>query len=535
MSRVLVALKGRVASDDGYVMVVVMVLLMIALALGTAALAESLDSATFNNRQARQMRAQQATDAGIASTLYDQDETNIDNWNLNGGLLGLGATLDCVVPTLSVSLQITGLASADVNNGQACPQYSGATGGAGYAEPLGNHTYQETEFFPGATNLLNGTTTNGGQNGSYEREFFPVVLSLGWDTNGSSSSSNWVYSRQEAILAPIAPLQAVEGMNNVQINGLQVCIVILGCANLAGTLNGDVVARNDLTTPDVFVGLNTTLSNGLFGTLAYGGDLHGGLDVANVQHTSPSNIIQRPAPIISSTVDCSVAADCTALGSAYSSTYHTFSLTSGSATFASGNYYFCSFNAASGTTINVNPTSSAPVRIMIRSPNDPNCAGDKSHGDSYLGDFNDPAGFTNQLLGTGGVLASSGFQVYVEGDGAYDDNTSVQIGPTSTSGLLSLSALTYGAVVYAPTSKLTVNVPAACVSLLVSACTGGVLEGAFIGNDVNITALTITQDLDLGNYPLYDGIQTFRPIEYIQCSDSLHTLTGTLTTDSAGC
>jgi hypothetical protein len=65
----------------------------------------------------------------------------------------------------------------------------------------------------------------------------------------------------------------------------------------------------------------------------------------------------------------------------------------------------------------------------------------------------------------------------VAGDGAYDDNTTVHIGPP-TSGLLQLSALTYGAIVYAPTSRVTVNVPAACV---LTVCTGGVFSGAIVG------------------------------------------------------
>ena len=42
---------------------------------------------------------------------------------------------------------------------------------------------------------------------------------------------------------------------------------------------------------------------------------------------------------------------------------------------------------------------------------------------------------------------------------------------------------------------MTVNVPAACV---LSICTGGVFEGAVVGYDTTVAALTITQDLGLG-------------------------------------
>ncbi len=535
MSRLSVWLRERVAmmsSEDGFAMIIVIVMLMIVLALGAAGLAESLDSKTLTTRDARERRAQQATDAGIQRVLYEESESNIDNWNLNGGVLGLSTVLDCVIPSVNVSLQITGLATAAVGSGGVCP-LTPSGGSSTYVEPLGNHAFESTEFIPGATNLLNGTTI-GTQNGSAQRQFFPKIVSLGWDDNGT----NKVYSRQEVVLAPIAPLQAIEGSNNVTMNGLSVCIIILGCANLTGTLNGDVTARNNLTTPGVLAGLN--LSSGLLATLTYGGSLSGGLSVANAQHVTPSQIVKRPPVTVSSSKpNCSVASYCTglagsALGTAYNPTYDTFSMSSGTVTFNSGDYVFCSFNATGGT-VNVNPSSSAPVRIFIDSPTSTRCAADKTHGDANLGNFNDTAGFTNQLLGTGGVTASSGMQVYVVGDGAYDDNTTVQIGPTSTSGLLNLTAVTYGAVVYAPTSKVTVNVPAACLSLLISACTGGVLEGAFIGNDVTTTALTVTQDLDLGNYPLYDGIQVFRPIQYIQCSATLTSLTGTASTDTAGC
>jgi hypothetical protein len=503
--------------ESGFALLYVIPLILIVLAFGAAAIATTLSSRDLTQRDGRVRAAQQATDAGIQRVLYEQAESNVDNWNLNGGLLNLSGVLDCVVPSLNVSGQISGLTSVAVNSAGVCPSTSGAQGQT-YVEPLGNHTFEQSEFIPGATNLLNGTTI-GSQNGSAEREFYPKIVSLGWNDGGTTK----LYARQEAILAPIAPLQAIEGANNVTINGLSLCIVLLGCTNLTGTLNGNVTARGNLTTPAVFAGLN--LSNGLVGTLTYGGTLSGGLSVANVQHVSSSSIIERPTVTISaSKQNCSSQAACTALGSAYNSTYDTFALSSGSVTFAPGDYVFCSFNATGGT-VNVKPSSTTgPVRIFIDNPNSARCAADKAHGDSQVGNFYNPTGYTNSTLNTGGVIDPSGMQIYVVGDGAYDDNTVVQIGPTSSSGLLTLTSATYGGVVYAPTSKLTVRVPAACVSLLVSTCTGGVLEGAFIGNDVSITALTITQDLDLGNYPLYAGVNVFRPVQYIQCDTSVTNL-----------
>jgi Tfp pilus assembly protein PilX len=532
MNRLSAWLRGRVAmmsSEDGFAMIIVIVMLMIVLALGAAGLAESLDSKTLTTRDARERRAQQATDAGIQRVLYEESESNIDNWNLNGGVLGLSTVADCMVPSLNASLQISGL-TAVVSNAGVCPLTS-AGGTSSYVEPLGNHTFESTEFIPGATNLLNGTTISS-QNGSAQRQFSPKIVALGWDDNGT----NKVYSRQEVILAPIAPLQAIEGQNSVTIGGLQLCLVI--CTSIASTLNGDVTSRGNLTTPATLLGLN--LSSGLIATLAYSGTLSGGLAVANAQKVSSSSLIQRPAVLInSSKPDCSVSSYCTGLagsnlGTAYNSTYNTFSMSSGTATFNSGDYVFCSFNATGGT-VKIVPASSAPVRIFIDSPNSARCAADKLHGDANLGNFNDTVGYTDSVLGTGGVVDPSGMQVYVVGDGAYDSATKVQLGPTSTSGLLSTSnsALTDYGVIYAPTSKVTVNVPGLCTLGLL--CSGGVFSGAVIGNDTTVNALTITQDLDLGNYPLYDGISVFRPIQYIQCNSTLTSLSGNSTTDTTGC
>jgi hypothetical protein len=236
---------------------------------------------------------------------------------------------------------------------------------------------------------------------------------------------------------------------------------------------------------------------------------------------SSSSIIQRSTVTISPTrPNCSVAANCTALGSAYNSTTNTFSLTTGSVSFQPGDYVFCNFNATGGT-LNISPSSAAPVRIFIDSPTSTRCA---SNGlGTNQGNFNDTVSFANGLLGTGGLLASSGFQVYVVGNGTNDGST-VQIGPTGTSGLLSLTSLTLGAIVYAPTSRVTINV----------AGSAGIFEGAVVGYDTTVAALTITQDLDIGNYPLYAGINAFRPVQYIQCDNMVKTLTQS-TSDSNGC
>jgi hypothetical protein len=523
--------------DDGYVIVVVLGLMMVALTIGAAALALTLHSNHLSLHDMRVRRAQQAADAGIQAQVYNAAEADLGSstYSFNGGPIGLSNFLDCTVPKLNVNLQITGVVSTYANSQGICPTAVNSSNSnvTNQTFPVGNHTTYQSEMITGQTNLLNGTTISG-QNGSAMRELFPKIVSIGTENSQLPAGASTVYSREEAILAPIAPLQAIEGENSVTIGGLQACIVLLGCANLASTLNGNVLDRGNLTLPSTaFLGLN--LSNSLIATLVYGGSVSGGnLTIGNLKQVSTSSIIQRSSPTISSSkASCSVAANCTALGATYNSATDTFSMSSGTVTFQAGDYVFCSFNATGGT-VNVNPTSSAPVRIFIDSPNSTRCAADKAANDPNIGSFNDTAGFTNQLLNTGGLAASSGMQVYVVGDGAYDDKTSVQIGPTSTSGLLTLSKATYGAIVYAPTSKVTINVPAVCVSLLVSACTGGIFEGAAIGNDTTINALTITQDLDIGNYPLYAGVNAFRVTQYVQCDNTLHSLTGNAS-DTNGC
>jgi hypothetical protein len=514
------------AGEGGQTVVLVLALLVVALGLAGAGVAETLSSSQLTSADARARRAQQAADAGIQAQLYQQSEVDLGStaYNLNGGLIGTGTFLDCAIPKLNTSLQVASVVSVAANTAGVCPQAQNSSGSSiTSVTALGNHTSYQAEMVTGQTNFLNGTTISS-QNGGAMRQLNPKIVSIGSETSSDPGDSGTVYSREEAILAPIAPLQMLEGENNVTICGL----TLLGTC-VASVLNGDVMARNKITTPAITVGTNLTLTNGLLATLA-APTFSAGLTVANEQIVPASSIIQRQAITIGSTkADCPTAGCPSGYTGTTGTNAHNFSMTSGSVTFQPGDYVFCNFSATGGS-LTVSPSSSTPVRIFIDSPTSTRCAGDNSP----KGNFNDTVGFTNGLLGTGGVLASSGMQVYVVGDGSYDDATTVQIGPSSTAGLLSLSALTYGAVVYAPTSKVTVNVPALCVLTCSLVSSGGVFEGAIIGNDVSITALTITQDIDIGNYPLYAGVNAFRPVQYIQCDNSVKTLTQS-TSDLNGC
>ncbi len=482
-------MSKRLGAEDGYVLFFVLALLVIAMGFGAAAVAESLSSRDLTNRDARVRRAQQASDAGIERILYAQAESNIDDWNLNGGPLGLSTVLDCLPVTLDASAQVTGLTTAAVNAAGVCPQTSGG-GSAAYTEALGNHAYEQAEFIPGQTNFLNGA----------EREYYPKIISLGWDDNGS----NKVYARQEVVLAPIAPLQAVEGMNNVTINGLSAVGL-----NTAVAFNGDIYARGTLTLPSVFAGVNLSTSSGSVLATIAAPTISGSLvSTVNGGTVSQSQIIDRPPiKIAASKVDCPASGGCPSVSNkvgsdGYSSATHSFTMSNSneSVTFEPGDYVFCNFNVTAGT-VKVDPSSSAPVRIFVDSPNSARCQSDGLG--SNQGNFTAATGITNLLSGT---VAPSQFQVYVVGDGGgYDDATSVNIGDTASCTLKVLGVctqmstpVTQSLVVYAPTSSVTVNT-GVCLIKVGSSCTlgaAGVFDGALIGDNVNITASTITQDLE---------------------------------------
>jgi hypothetical protein len=85
-----------------------------------------------------------------------------------------------------------------------------------------------------------------------------------------------------------------------------------------------------------------------------------------------------------------------------------------------------------------------------------------------------------------------------------DPATQVYVGTTSNS-------LTESLIVYAPESEVTVNTTAA-------------FEGSAIGWNTDITALSILQDLDLGNYPISSVANAYQVAQTIQCSSSVEAL-----------
>jgi hypothetical protein len=538
--------------EGGYVLVAVLAVMAVALALGAALLAETISANQLSGRDTRVRRAQQAADAGAQAQIYQQSETNLGaSYNFNGGVLGLSNLIDCDVPKINASAQVTGIASLNAGTGGVCPEAENAAGqSTSLTTPVGDHTYYQSELVPNEQQFLHGASA------SSEDLLFPEIVSIGCDAptvtdckNGTTSPTAQ-YSREEVIMAPVSPLQAVEGMGNVTINGLSA----LGIS--VATLNGDIQALGKLTTPTILAGVNlqpaNLASSGLLPTLT--ASSFGGSIISTAQNVSASPceagdpsttcIIQRQ-PVTLSNSTCT---PCSSLPTTdYNSTAHTFTMTSGTVNFTAGSYVFCNFNATGGT-LNV---QTGPVQIFIASPTSALCAANnytKTGGVWNGGNFTATNGFNNALTGTVngviGALDPSELQIYLLGDGnGYDNATTVNIGDTATctqknlvNVCIAATAPTEAMVVYAPTSSVTVNTGSCLVGALGSCILGvaGAVDGSIVGDNVSMTASTITQDLDIGNYPLYSGVNAFRPVQYVQCDNSVTTLSDT-TSDLNGC
>ncbi len=526
--------RVRARGEDGFAIVAVLALLVIGLGLGAVAVAESLDSHDLANQDQRQRAAQQATDAGIQTQLYQQGEQNImSTLSLGGGPLNLSTMLDCLIPQTSVTGQLTGtLLSASVFSSTAgvCPGSStgGVTSGTIPVQALGHHTYYQSEFIPGASSLNGGT-------------LFPKIVSLGWNDNGGNGRT--VYSRQEVILAPIAPLRTLEAQGNLSITGISA----LGAG--VSTAYGNISANGNLTTPTSFTMLDLdNLAGGILGSATYGGTYSGFLTIPPpVKVTQP--VVRQPVSVSSGKKSCPDVADTCAytagvsgISRGYSAATNTFSISSGTATFAPGDYVLCSFNATGTAGVTAQPTASAPVRIFIDSPTSARCNSTVTNAalnqyndkaDANRGNFTAANGVANGLLGSNDITDSAALQIYVVGDqntsNTYDNATTVTLG-SDCNALLCTNPLTVGLILYAPTSSVSLYT-GACVNLIVKVCTGGTFWGSIIGDNVNAQAATFSENLAIGNSPLYNGVEVYHPIQFVQCTAQPYkTVAGTTTT-----
>jgi hypothetical protein len=513
--------RAALASEDGFIIVIVMMLIVIGLLVGAAALSEALGARTNANRSERSARALQAADAGIQTELYRANQINLGSLQLSSGLnlsSVLSQLLTCPIPQINASGQVIGLQfTAIASSGSPCStnSSSGITNPGPNQEPVGHHSYFQVQMVPGTTNV-----------GDFVR-FNPKVVASGVDDTASPTDpARYVSRRVEAILDPITPWRTLEAAGNLTIQ-VPNLLSALGLA-VAGTttFNGTAAAGGNLAingqggVVDTFAAANISLSGGLTepSALDYCGtysqsSITLNLTLGSKTPVSPcNNLVSRPAiQISSSKQDCVPVAGVETCSSdaGFGSTYiggnqdEIYNTNAGrTISFGPGDYVFCSFQT--NGPVNLNPSSSQAVRIFIDSPTSSRCSSFASHSGVNAGNFTASKGVTNVLAATHPSQA----QVYVVGNGTPG-------GTTVTSTSIGL-ANGQGMFLYAPLSNATISAQPSCVLTI---CTGvGVLAGAFVANNLTITATAITQDLGLLNYPLSGTLGPFHVKQYIECS-----------------
>ncbi len=507
-------------AEDGYTIMIALVVLVITLALATVAITATLSSRSHSTRDLRSQRALQAADAGVSSGIYRLNQLNLANFNFTGGSLGLGTLLDCVIPSASVNAQgyatITGVsfkAQASVATG-ACPLPDGS--GVGNAIPdtvkVGNHAFYEMQQIGGATTSASLVGPN--------IILHPKIVSAGVEDAGNSatcasdaptsggSTSGCVVRRVLATLAPIDPFQVIEASGNLTLK------------SLTTTVSGDMRVNGDLSVPGTCLvvctaNLNDTnlLNGALTGNVTYGGSFtHASVFVSLLEtYSHVASAVSRKAITVD---DSNCPSTCThpdlptgvtaaslgglnaSSGAAYNSVTHAVSMTHGTMTFTPGDYFFCDFHVTGGVVqTNIPASSSAPVRIFIDSPTSSRCSANGLG--ATQGTFQTTVGLSNLVGGAISLTGSAYLQIYVVGGSA--TATPVNIG----------GGLTESMFLYAPTSDVGMSVTA--------------FEGNLIGHDVTITgqtglALALTQNIGLNNYSLANNVGAFHVAQYSECT-----------------
>jgi hypothetical protein len=560
--------------------------------LGAVGLAIATSGQASHDERTR--GAQQAADAGVQQQLYLQSDSNGVGYNVTSG--SIGSLLDCVLPALNVSGQISGVTLVADTAG-SCPQPTCPSGGANCTSgvssawtPLGAQDYYESRYL--ANPHLQGSSVAG--DSSYEVEF-PEILSIGCHsataTCGTVSGAN-SYSRQLMVLDPTAPLQSIEAQNNATITGgasaLSSAFSLLGLGGLCSILNilcptlpitavaGNVTAGNNITLPTVTVGGNLNLAsylslsglttlvtnlNNLGATFQYGtntggtctqdGDTCGqttpntaALLNANVVHATDGTCTAGQPPSSGAcTLDrptFSISAAPTSATSGVPSggtcTSCTISDTNGDLVMSAG-----TLNLAGGTYVfcNVNVTGGT-----FEGPK----AGTTGavqifvlpYGSSQCptpsgnnqGNFTVTPGISN-LLSSTSLLPLDGVSNVVDPSGFQ----------VYVSGDVADNSMAVGG---SSTPHTSVTIGGSGISVeqamvvyaprsTVNISTTGIFEGSAIGWNVNLEAAAIIEDLDLGNYALSSVINALQPAQTVECnSDEDQTLSYT-STDLTGC
>jgi Tfp pilus assembly protein PilX len=486
-------LRRRAAGEEGFVMVVTVVVMALALVITGVAISDTVSARHITEKDRRGASAQQAADAGLQIAMYRANQMNLGTTDFNSGLSGLTNTLSCVVPGLDVNGNVSALTKVALGVSTACPNDPSDPGTPKWKpERLGNRTTFAYQFIPG------GSST-GGSSTAGHASLNPVIVSIGYDDGGTTSTSDDVIRRVEAILNPVDPFNMIEATGNLSFSG-----------GLTTVLNGDVRTNGNLSVGGLgLVGANVLGSDGALLRLAnvqYGGTFSGVLTVASKVKTT-SSFTRTPVSISSSKVDCwnGSGAQGTA-GVCPSSTYynsgnHRLTVGSGQTlTLGGGDFVFCSVSVASGGTLNTSLTSSSPTRIFIDNPNGSRCGGSTGNL-SLLGNLNTVNVNPSQL------------QIYMTGNGTAGGTTA-----TINTALLSGTPAFF---LYAPDTNVTMtytlftgNIIGHDVAMNGYCVPIPLLGGCLLPSVTNV----LTQDLGLFNMPLSASVGVFTRKQYIQCT-----------------
>lgn len=483
---------ARHRAQDGFVLVVTMVVMAFVLSVAAYALAEAQNGRAVTTRDQRQDRALQAAEAGAQAAAYRLNQINLAAVNFSGGLNALSQAVACQT-LLSLNLSAAGtvptLGVADVSAGTGTcgsGRPGVPTGLPLFDEDLGNrqHATAYALVGPTSTNTIPSAIGAGTLN--------PVVVSVGRDTNGTATTTDDVVRRVKLVLEPVDPFSGLEATGNLTFNQSG----LTGLVASVTTLNGNAQADGNLNLQGgllhTFVNANISLAPlGVTGSVQYQGAYsHGALAVnlSTFQQVSSPPVTRTPVSVSPAKPDC--AAGCPA---GYDAATHSLVPTSGTVTIAGGDYVFCRLTVPSGVTIRPAPASGIPVRIFIDSPSSARCSGVGGAGNISFGGRLDP----------GVSLQPSQFQLYAVGNGAATPRSTATFDFSTNL----LSSLLPGFFFYGPTTDVTVKYTT--------------FQGTIVGHDITMTQTsltgTITQDLAVNQLALTPALSVMRRKQYVDC------------------
>jgi hypothetical protein len=540
-------LRRLSAAEDGFTIVFGLVLLTVGIAVGAAALADTLATRSHANLDTRQRRALQAADYGVQEVLYRVNQVNLDSLDLTGGKSLIGKLPVCVVHEGGK------WTTKEPNSEGVCPKI---------VEEIGNHDSYQAEFIP------NEKVPTGGSGISFIE---PKIIAIGIDDNGNTADPNGkVYARVDAGLSTVEPFKTLEANHDLTFR-----------VPLAEVFNGTARAAHQL-----FLKGETPLTHVLTGSnLSFGGKEVGpakiefgcgatafapgkeptkpiyekGLFGQNNVDVLPESMLvplqeslegegkkpceepyfkRTPIIISGSRPDCSFSPKCVGLPG-YKEVGDRVEITNGETlTLIPGyEYVLCSLWTNGPITLAAGASNaSLPVRLFIDNPKSSRCnwkgAGEEKGtlGEEWTvengakekfkvkrGGFYAGQGVGGLVGGFQQTLSPTQVQLYMAGSGTPNQTEFTSVSPAGNAFVL-----------YAPQSNVSVE-----------ASTFG---GTLIGYDTTVKATLYTQDLGLNNYPLTNSYGVFHVAGYTQCSPSLtealkpfEGLSEKAATDLAGC